>query len=87
MATTPSSLSLSDLFERLLNGRDHIALVLDEYGGTEGIVTMEDIVETLVGMEIVDEKDQTVDMQARARIQWEKRARKLGLVTDETKEE
>ncbi len=75
--------SLSQLFEFLLDNKEHIALVLDEYGGMEGIVTLEDVVETLLGLEIVDEADRTVDMQALARALWEKRARRVGLLHDE----
>ncbi len=79
-----STFPVSDLFEFLLDARTHIALVVDEYGGMEGIVTLEDVVETLLGLEIVDEADKTVDMQALARSLWEKRARRIGLITDET---
>jgi len=55
--------------------------VVDEYGGCEGLVTTEDVVETLLGLEIVDEMDKVQDMQALARQQWAKRARALGLDT------
>jgi CBS domain containing-hemolysin-like protein len=75
--------SVSELFEFLLDRREHIVLVVDEYGGMEGIVTLEDVVETLLGLEIVDEADKTVDMQALARAMWEKRARRMGLLTDD----
>ena len=80
-AVAPDS-SVSELFEFLLDNKEHIALVMDEYGGMEGIVTLEDVVETLLGLEIVDEADETVDMQALARALWEKRARKVGLLTE-----
>ena len=73
---------LSDLLEFLLDERQHIALVVSEYGGTKGLVTLEDTVETLLGMEIVDEMDSVEDMQALARQQWAKRARALGLDTE-----
>jgi len=82
-----STFPVSELFEFLLDARTHIALVVDEYGGMEGIVTLEDVVETLLGLEIVDEADKTVDMQALARSLWEKRARRIGLITDETTHE
>jgi CBS domain containing-hemolysin-like protein len=77
--TVSHTMPLSNLLEFLLDQRQHIALVLDEYGGTKGLVTIEDVVETLLGMEIVDEMDQVEDMRALARQQWEKRAEALGL--------
>jgi CBS domain containing-hemolysin-like protein len=82
MLVVRDSLPLPDLLERLLDRLEHIALVVDEYGGVEGIVTMEDVVETLLGMEIVDEADSVEDMQALARRQWFKRAKQLGMVQD-----
>lgn len=71
--------SLSDAFELLLNQRQHLAMVVDEYGGTDGLVTMEDLIETLLGMEIVDENDMVADMQRLARRQWKERVRSVGL--------
>ena len=73
---------LPKLFEEMLDEREHIALVVDKFGGTAGIVTVEDILETLIGMEIVDEADHVDDMQALARKNWEHRARKRGLLSD-----
>ena len=73
----PATLSLPALFERLLNEREHIAVVLDEYGGLDGVVTMEDVVETLIGLEIVDETDSVEDMRAMARAKWEARAERM----------
>ena len=63
----------------LLEKRQQIAMVVDAYGGMSGILTMEDVLETLLGLEIVDEFDRTVDMQKLAREIWEKRARERGL--------
>ncbi|MBF0552829.1 MAG: HlyC/CorC family transporter [Deltaproteobacteria bacterium] len=55
------------LLRRFLEKRQHMAIVVDEYGGLEGLVTLEDLLETIIGQEIVDETDRTVDMQALAR--------------------
>ena len=79
----PETLPLPGLFERLVDSLEHVALVVDEYGGTAGIVTMEDVVETLLGMEIVDEADSTEDMQVLARRQWLRRAHRLNLIPEE----
>jgi CBS domain containing-hemolysin-like protein len=76
----PESFQIPDLFSRFLKEREHIALVVDEFGGMSGIVTMEDVIETLLGLEIVDESDRVEDMRARARKDWEKRAKSMGLV-------
>ncbi len=75
------SLPLSELFNRFLEKREHIALVVDEIGGMEGIVTMEDVLETLLGLEIVDESDNTEDMQVLARKKWQARAERIALNT------
>lgn len=72
--------SLPEIFEVLIEKRSHIAAVIDEYGAFVGIVTVEDIIETLLGMEILDELDNIADMQQLARENWQKRATKLGLV-------
>jgi CBS domain containing-hemolysin-like protein len=75
----PDTTSLSDAFEEVLHQRAHIMMIVDEYGGMEGIITMEDILETLLGLEIMDESDKTADMQKYARSMWRKRARDMGL--------
>jgi CBS domain containing-hemolysin-like protein len=68
------------LFSKLVEQQAHIAIVVDEYGMVSGLVTMEDLFETLIGLEIVDEMDDVEDMQVLARKNWEARARKLGLI-------
>ncbi|MFH5830791.1 CNNM domain-containing protein [Halalkalibaculum sp. DA384] len=83
----PENANLKILFERLLEQQDHIALVVDEYGGFSGVVTMEDLVETLLGMEIIDEVDAYEDMQKLARKKWRERAARLGIVSDEDEED
>lgn len=79
LTTVPETLSLSKLFETLIENRDHIALAVDEYGAVEGLVTLEDVVETVLGLEIVDEHDKVDDMRALARKKWEDRASALGI--------
>jgi CBS domain containing-hemolysin-like protein len=69
-----------ELFNSFLTKREHIALVTGAFGGMAGIVTMEDVIETLIGVEIVDESDQTTDMRKLARKCWERRAGRLGLI-------
>ena len=71
---------IPDLLDTFLIKKEHMALVVDEFGGMEGIVTMEDIIETLLGLEIVDESDNETDMQALARSNWERRAKRLGII-------
>jgi CBS domain containing-hemolysin-like protein len=78
----PETLSLPRLFDCLLEQKQLIAAAVDEYGRTSGIVTMEDLLETIVGVEVVDETDETTDMQHFARQLWEKRAKALGLVPE-----
>lgn len=78
----PAATSLPDLLEHFLDSRQHIALVADEYGGTKGIATLEDVIEALLGMEIMDEMDNVEDMRIHARKQWLARAKKLGIEPD-----
>lgn len=77
------SFPILKLFNRFIEKREHIALVVDDFGGMGGIISMEDVIETLLGMEIVDEYDNIEDMQALARRNWERRATLLGLLQEE----
>ena len=74
---------IPELFEIFIQRKNHLAIVIDEYGNNLGLVTMEDIIETLLGLEIMDESDNIEDMQILARKNWEKRAKKIGLVKRE----
>lgn len=79
LAALPATSSLQNAFEMLLEERSHIMLIVDEYGGMEGILTLEDVLETLIGIEIVDELDKVEDMRELARKLWRKRALEMGL--------
>lgn len=59
--------SVFQIWDKMLEKREHISVIIDEYGGLRGLVTMEDIIETMTGVEIVDEDDVAVDMQALAK--------------------
>lgn len=83
---TSDTAPIPELFNKLMEKREHIALVVDEFGGMAGIVTMEDVIETLLGLEIMDEMDGAEDMQVLARKNWEKRAKLLGILNEEDPE-
>ena len=77
---TNRELPIPELFEKLIEQREHIALVVDEFGSVSGIVTQEDAIETLLGLEIMDESDNVADLQNLARKSWEQRAKRLGII-------
>lgn len=62
---------VANIWEKLLEQKEHISVIIDEYGCFRGIVTMEDVIETMLGTEIVDEKDKVTDMQEFAREKWQ----------------
>lgn len=74
-----SKMKLFDLLEFMLKNRIHIAITVGEYGEVKGLVTLEDVFETLLGLEIVDEIDRVEDMQALARQMMDRRVERLGM--------
>jgi CBS domain containing-hemolysin-like protein len=87
LLTTNRTVPIPSLFEQFISKKEHIALVVDEYGSTSGIVTMEDVIETLLGLEIMDESDNVEDLQLLARKSWETRAKKFGLMDTKNNQE
>ena len=79
----PNTQRLSDLFDTMITDRIHIAATIDEFGSFSGVITLEDVLETLLGTEIVDEVDDIEDMQEMARDLWKKRAAKMGITVEE----
>lgn len=75
--SVPDSMTLDHLLEWFVGKRQHIAIVRDEMQAWIGIVTLEDVLETFLGAEIVDEKDKVVDMQEFARRRAAERGVKL----------
>ena len=68
---------VSKIWDKLLAKKEHISVIIDEYGCFRGIVTMEDVIETMLGTEIVDEKDTVTDMQELAREKWQEQQEAL----------
>lgn len=87
IATFAETDTLFRVWEELLHRKEQISLVVDEYGGMDGIVTLEDIIETLLGFEIVDEKDRVEDMQQYAMERWKARQKKYQLLKEDIKKE
>ena len=82
MSALLDTMSLSQAFDELMNQRAHIVLIVDEYGGMSGILTLEDVLETLLGLEIVDEGDKAEDMQKLAHNLRRKRLKAMGVEFD-----
>lgn len=72
--------TLFNAWDEMLAKREHISLVIDEYGGMDGIATLEDIIESLLGFEIIDEKDRIDDMQQYALERWKEKQKKYDLL-------
>ncbi|MBT8183432.1 MAG: hemolysin family protein [Eudoraea sp.] len=75
---------IPQLFDVFIAQREHIALVVDEFGSVSGLVSMEDVIETLLGLEIMDESDNVEDLQQLARKNWKTRAQRLGIIQENT---
>ena len=82
-----SDMAVDELFQTFIKRHHHLVLIANKYGVTVGLVTLEDVLETIVGVEIVDETDEVADMQKLARDLWKTRAGKKGIeVSDALKE-
>ncbi len=75
LTIVPVELPIPQLFEKMIATKEHMALVVDDYGNVQGVATMEDVIETMLGLEIMDESDNVEDMQLLARKNWEKRTK------------
>jgi len=84
---TNRNIPIPQLLDELILNKNHMALVVDEYGSVSGLVTMEDVIETLLGIEIMDESDNVADLQLLARKSWENRAKRLGLIEEKESED
>lgn len=85
MPTLLDNMCLSHAMKELLLSEAHISLVVNEYGTVRGILTLEDILETLIGHEIIDEGDKNIDMQKLAKRLWKAKAKKYGIDLEENK--
>ena len=79
------TLSIPELFKKLVGQREHLALIVDEYGSVSGLVTQEDVIETLLGFEIMDESDNVADLQDLARTNWKKRVKNISILDQSNK--
>lgn len=79
--------SIPVLFKKLMDAHEHIALVVDEYGVFAGVVTMEDVMETMLGQEILDENDSQADLQQTARDKWKEKSKGLNFNRNESGED
>ncbi|MDZ4744631.1 MAG: CBS domain-containing protein [bacterium] len=75
----PENITLEKALEQFLAKRQHILTVVDEHGGVEGIITMEDVLETMLGAEIVDEADHVIDLRALAKQRRDQRIQRLSV--------
>ena len=74
IATFPEETTLDVIWDEMISKDEQISVIIDEYGSFQGILTLEDVIETILGNEIVDERDEVRDMQELAMERWRKRA-------------
>ena len=72
VASFPEETTIDRIWDEMLQKKEQIAIIINEYGSFQGLLTMEDIIETVLGDEIVDERDVVVDMQQFALDKWQK---------------
>lgn len=87
LVTLLGTMPLSSTFKYFIENQVHMLLVVDEYGGIEGILTLEDLLERLLGIDIIDEKDNTVSMKKLARIMAKRREKILAGASEQLNEE
>ncbi len=87
LLVVPETAKILPLFELMLKNSKQIAIIVDEYGCSVGIVTQEDIIESILGLEIVDTKDPAIDMQQLARNLWKERMLAKGITISEDTQE
>ncbi len=79
MASFSTDARLEDVLISMLNDHNHMALVVDPFENWVGIITLEDVIETILGNEIIDETDQVADMRLYAKLKWKKKKEQKGI--------
>ena len=72
VSSFPEETTIDRIWDDMLRSKEQMAIIINEYGSFQGLLTMEDIIETVLGDEIVDERDVVVDMQQLALDKWQK---------------
>lgn len=73
----PESITVTAALDQFIKRKEHIFVVVDEYGTVSGLVSMEDVIETILGIEIVDELDSVEDLREQALKQWKQKKNRL----------